>query len=186
MSLRFQQKLIIPADSRPLIVRTRLQASLEQTIPSRRVVSLAAPAGWGKTTALAQSAAASSLPVAWYTLDPSDRDPKLFLDYLLHSVASFVGGAAELVARLAAAQPHSLPEIFHAAALAISAARAPFVLVLDDFHVFDAPTPAGLASAGLIFDLLASVAQYASNCHLVLVSRTMPALRGLVRMVAQR
>lgn len=98
MSLRFQQKLIIPADSRPLIVRTRLQASLEQTIPSRRVVSLAAPAGWGKTTALAQWAAASGLPVAWYTLDPSDRDPKLFLDYLLHSVASFVSGAAELVA----------------------------------------------------------------------------------------
>lgn len=185
MSLRFQQKLIIPADSRPLIVRTRLQASLEQTIPSRRVVSLAAPAGWGKTTALAQWAAASGLPVAWYTLDPSDRDPKLFLDYLLHSVASFVSGAAELVARLAAAQPHSLPEIFHAAALAISAARAPFVLVLDDFHVFDAPAPSGLTSAGLIFDLLASVAQYASNCHLVLVSRTIPALRGLVRMVAQ-
>src|SRR5262249_17782859 len=38
----------------------------------------------------------------------------------------------------------------------------------------------------LVFDLLASVAQYAGNCHLVLASRTLPALHGLVRMVAQQ
>ena len=186
MSLRFQQKLIIPADRRPLIERPRLLGELDQAISARRVVALAAPAGWGKTTTLAQWAAVSSLPVAWYTLDASDRDPKLFLDYLLHSVAEFVPGAADLLARLAAAPPQGLPELIHAAALAISAARAPFALILDDFHVFDDAPPQGLPGAVLIFDLLASVAQYAANCHLVLVSRTLPALHGLVRMVAQQ
>ncbi|HRC75937.1 MAG TPA: transcriptional regulator, partial [Kouleothrix sp.] len=114
MSLRFQQKLIIPADRRPLIERPRLLGELEQAISARRVVALAAPAGWGKTTTLAQWAAVSSLPVAWYTLDASDRDPKLFLDYLLHSVAEFVPGAADLLARLAAAPPQGLPELIHA------------------------------------------------------------------------
>ncbi|MBS1966445.1 MAG: transcriptional regulator [Chloroflexi bacterium SZAS-1] len=186
MSLRFQQKLIIPADGRPLIERLQLRTELEQAITTRRVVALAAPAGWGKTTALAQWAAISSLPVAWYTLDPGDRDPKLFLDYLLHSIADFVDGAAELLARLVVSDPQGLPEIFHATALAISAGRIPFALVLDDFHVFDDAPPGGLPGTNLIFDLLASVAQYATKCHIVLVSRTLPALRGLVRMVAQQ
>ncbi len=186
MSLRFQQKLIIPADSRPLIERAQIVAELEQAIGTRRVVALAAPAGWGKTSALAQWAAASSLPVTWYTLDPSDRDPKLFLDYLLHSIAEFVPSAAELLANLASAAPQGMPEIIHAAALALSSARAPFALVLDDFHVFDDPPQSALPGVTQIFELIASVAQYASDCHIVLVSRTLPALHGLVRMIAQQ
>jgi ATP/maltotriose-dependent transcriptional regulator MalT len=186
MSLRFQQKLIIPATARPLVERPRLLAELEQVVTTRRVVALAAPAGWGKTTTLAQWAAASQLPVAWYTLDPADRDPQLFLDYLLHSVAAFVPAAAEIVTRLSTTAPQGLPELIHAAALAISAAPEPFALVLDDFHVLDEEPRSALPGAVLVFDLLASVAQYAGNCHLVLASRTLPALHGLVRMVAQQ
>jgi ATP/maltotriose-dependent transcriptional regulator MalT/DNA-binding SARP family transcriptional activator len=186
MSLRFQQKLIIPATARPLVDRPRLLSELEQVVTTRRVVALAAPAGWGKTTTLAQWAAGSRLPVAWYTLDPADRDPQLFLDYLLHSVAAFVPAAAEIVTRLSSSAPQSLPELIHAAALAISAAPAPFALVLDDFHVLDEEPRSALPGAVLVFDLLASVAQYAGNCHLVLASRTLPTLHGLVRMVAQQ
>jgi ATP/maltotriose-dependent transcriptional regulator MalT/DNA-binding SARP family transcriptional activator len=186
MSLRFQQKLIIPANGRPLIERPRLLTELEQVITTRRVVALAAPAGWGKTTALAQWAASSQLPTAWYTLDPSDRDPHLFLDYLLHSVAEFVPGAADLLACLATTPPQGLTELIHSAALAISAAKQPFALVLDDFHVFDDEQQSALPGAVQVFDLLASIAQYASNCHLVLASRTLPALHGLVRMLAQQ
>ena len=186
MSLRFQQKLIIPATARPLVERPRVLAELEQVVTTRRVVALAAPAGWGKTTTLAQWAAGSHLPVAWYTLDPADRDPQLFLDYLLHSVAAFVPDAAEIVTRLSTTAPQSMPELIHAAALAISAAPAPFALVLDDFHVLDEEPRSALPGAVLVFDLLASVAQYAGNCHLVLASRTLPTLHGLVRMVAQQ
>src|SRR5919202_471837 len=134
MALRFQQKLIIPAASRPLIARASLLTQLEQAITTKRVVALAAPAGWGKTTALAQWANASSLPVAWYTLDTADRDPQLFLDYLLHTVAAFVPGADTIVAQLAAAERRGLPELIQATALAIAAAPAPFALVFDDFQ----------------------------------------------------
>jgi ATP/maltotriose-dependent transcriptional regulator MalT/DNA-binding SARP family transcriptional activator len=185
MSLRFQQKLIIPATTRPLVERPRLLAELEEVVTNRRVVALAAPAGWGKTTTLAQWAAGSRLPVAWYTLDPADRDPQLFLDYLLHSVAAFVPAAAEIVTRLSTTAPQGLPDLIHATALAISAAPEPFALVLDDFHVLDEEPRSALPGAVLVFDLLASVAQYAGNCHLVIASRTLPTLHGLVRMVAQ-
>jgi ATP/maltotriose-dependent transcriptional regulator MalT len=204
MGLRFQQKLIIPSASRPLVVRAPLLAQLEQAITSKRVVALAAPAGWGKTTALAQWAGESSLPAAWYTLDAADRDPQLFLDYLLHTVAAFAPGAEAIVAQLAAAEPRGLPELIQATALALAAAPQPFVLVFDDFHVIEEqpddfwrePTshdaqPIGqerplLPGTALVLDLLASIAEYAGNCHLVFASRTLPALHGLVRLVAQQ
>jgi ATP/maltotriose-dependent transcriptional regulator MalT len=54
MALRFQQKLIVPTSARPLIDRPHVIAQLDHAIRSKRVVALAAPAGWGKTTALAQ------------------------------------------------------------------------------------------------------------------------------------
>jgi LuxR family maltose regulon positive regulatory protein len=210
MALRFQQKLIIPAASRPLVVRRRLLSQFEQAITTKRVVALAAPAGWGKTTSLAQWANDSSLPVAWYTLDAADRDPQLFLDYLLHTVAAFVPGAETIVAQLATTAPRGLPELIQATALAIAAAPAPFALVFDDFHVIEEqfddfvfePVASNaraqaadladgsdrplLPGTALVLDLLASIAEYAGDCHLVFASRTLPTLHGLVRMVAQQ
>ena len=204
MALRFQQKLIIPSASRPLVVRDKLLTQLEQAITTKRVVALAAPAGWGKTTALAQWASESSMPVAWYTLDATDRDPQLFLDYLLHTIAAFVPGADMIVTQLAATAPRGLPELIQATALAIAAAPAPFALVFDDFHVIEEqPNDFGVETASrdshsdgqerpllpgtaLVLDLLASIAEYAADCHLVFASRTLPALHGLVRMVAQQ
>lgn len=38
----------------------------------------------------------------------------------------------------------------------------------------------------LVFALLASIAEYASHCSLVLASRTLPVLHRMVRMVAQQ
>jgi ATP/maltotriose-dependent transcriptional regulator MalT/DNA-binding SARP family transcriptional activator len=181
---RFQQKLIIPAASRPLIDRFELIERLEQSITSMRVVALAAPAGWGKTTAVAQWAAQTALPVAWYALDPADGDPSLFLDYLLHGVVDYVPEARDLIARLASATPDEIPQLCHAAALAVASAPTPFALVLDDFHLLsEAPSATGLS---LIQSLLSSIAEYAPNCHLVVASRTPPALYGMVRLIAQQ
>lgn len=186
MALRFQQKLIIPTSSRPLVVRAQLLTQIEQAITTKRVVALAAPAGWGKTMVLAQWAQSSRLPVTWYTLDAADRDPQLFLDYLLHTVAERVPGATPILGQLAGAAPQNLPDLIHATALAIAATPEPFALVFDDFQVLEDEAPAALPGTSLVLDLLASIAEYATNCHLVFASRTLPAIHGLVRMVAQQ
>ncbi len=47
---------------------------------------LSAPAGYGKTTLLADFINASSLPFAWYTLDSQDSDPTVFLTYLIEAL----------------------------------------------------------------------------------------------------
>jgi ATP/maltotriose-dependent transcriptional regulator MalT len=186
MALRFGQKLIVPTATRPLLDRARLSAQIEAAVTTRRVVALTAPAGWGKTTALAQWAAGSSLPVGWYTLGHADRDPHLFLDYLLQAVAPFVPGAAALGAQLETTAPRRLPDIYHAAALEIAAAPSPFALVLDDFHLVDDEHADEVPGAPLIFELIGTILEYAEPCHVVLASRTLPARQGLARMGVQQ
>lgn len=186
MALRFQQKLIVPTSAQPLIERPHVLALLDRAIRSKRVVALAAPAGWGKTTALAQWVAQRTMPAAWYTLDSTDRDPHVFLDYLLHSVADLAPGSATIAARLAEATPQGLAEISQQVALAFADAPDHFALILDDVHVLDDDQSHAIPGVSLVLALLASIAEYATKCHLVLASRTLPTLHGMVRMVAQQ
>jgi ATP/maltotriose-dependent transcriptional regulator MalT/DNA-binding SARP family transcriptional activator len=186
MTLRFQHKLSIPTAAYPLVERTSFLDLLDQAIVSKQVVALAALAGWGKTTVLAQWAARTRLPVAWYTLDGTDRDPQLFLDYLLQAVAAYVPGAADLAGQLENTTPQSLPELFRTAALAIAAVSEPFALVLDDYHTLEDDSIPVLPGLELTFDFLARLAEYAPNCHLVISSRMLPNLRGIARLIAQR
>ncbi|HEU5102909.1 MAG TPA: tetratricopeptide repeat protein [Roseiflexaceae bacterium] len=186
MTLRFQHKLSIPTAAYQLIERTPVIDQLDQAITTKQVVALGALAGWGKTTVLAQWAARAALPVAWYTLDSTDRDPHLFLDYLLYAVRASVPEAADLAVQLTNTTPNALPDLFRSAALAIAAAPEPFALILDDYHVLEDDALPVLPGMELIFDLLAQVAEYAQNCHLVIASRMLPNLRGIARLTAQR
>ena len=186
MTLRFQHKLTIPSAAYPLVERAYLLDRLDGAICTKQVVALAALAGWGKTTTLAQWALQARLPVAWYTLDGSDRDPRQFLDYLLSALKDYVPSAGELLRQLGDATPQALPEIYRNAALAIAAAPSPFAIILDDYHVLEDDALPVLPGMELIFELLAKVAEYAHTCHLVLASRILPNLQGLARLTAQR
>lgn len=185
MALRFQQKLLVPRLTRPLIERPHVREQLDQAIATKNIVALVAPAGWGKTTLLSQWAERATLPIAWYTLDTTDRDPYVFLDYLVHAIADIIPGIAGVKAQLATSSPQALPDLFHTAALEIAAAPEPFVLVLDDFHVFELDSSPDVPGAALVFELLARIAEYAPACHLVVASRTLLSLHGLARLGVQ-
>ncbi len=186
MALRFQHKLVIPTAARPLVERASLVERLDQAVTANRIVALTAPAGWGKTMALAQWASHAHVPVAWYTLNSTDRDPHTFLDYLVQAVAAFVPGLDAIVSQLATTQPQGLPDLYHTTALMIAAAPSPFALVLDDFHLLKDEQAPAMPSLAPIFKLLVDVAEYGANCHLVLASRTLPSLEGLVRLLSER
>lgn len=62
-----ETKLIRPRPRSDLISRPRLLATLDEG-GSRRLTLLSAPAGFGKTTLLAQWSAAQSTPLAWLSL----------------------------------------------------------------------------------------------------------------------
>lgn len=185
---RFPQKLLVPSTARATVERPEQRALLDRTIGAHRATILAAPAGWGKTTLLAEWAQAATLPIAWYALDATDRDPYQLLDYLLTAVSPFVPGAAELARRLPHARHDELAVLMREAAALIADAEQDFALILDDLHLVTdggpAPPAAGLAD---VTGLLATLIDYAAPCHLVLASRTLPkSIPGLARAVAQQ
>lgn len=186
MAVRFQQKLVIPSAAHPLVDRTALLERIDRAVGSKALVALAAPAGWGKTTLLAQWAKRGTLPVAWYSLDATDRDPHLFLDYLLHAVRPYIRDAVDFIAQLAATPPSGLSDLFRVVAVAIAHTPTPFALVLDDFHLIEGDSAATQPGTASIFTLLMSLIDYAPGCHLVIASRALPDLHGIVRVIAQQ
>ena len=60
-----------------------------------RVTLVSAPAGFGKTTLVADWLATTSATVAWVSLDASDDDPRTFWRYVLASLDGALPGVGE-------------------------------------------------------------------------------------------
>ncbi|NUT13334.1 MAG: helix-turn-helix transcriptional regulator, partial [Cupriavidus sp.] len=131
-----------------------------------KLVLVRAPAGFGKTTAMAQireQMDAQGLATAWLTLDRADNDVSRFLNCL-----------AEAVQRLGIDAPAG-PAPFDAVA-ALAAYDSPFTLFIDDFYVVQEP-----AVLGLVRELVDYMPR---RGQIVLGSRSLPDL-GLGRLRAR-
>jgi len=122
-----------PARVQPaVVVREALVDRLLHT--AEPFVLVEAPAGYGKSTLLAQWAAAVEQPSAWLQLDASENDPLVLLRYLtaaLGPVATIDPALPELLdLRAPPVEERILPGL--AAAVA---AASPFLFVLDDGHL---------------------------------------------------
>ncbi len=76
-----ESKLHAPAIRRGVVARTPLLRRLANT-DSTAVVSVVAPAGYGKTTFLAQWAEDKKPQLAWVSIDDRDNDPVVLLSYI--------------------------------------------------------------------------------------------------------
>jgi LuxR family maltose regulon positive regulatory protein len=97
--------LYIPPLRANLVPRPRLIARLEAGLEGRLTL-ISAPAGYGKTTLVAEWLQAGGHRVAWLSLDENDNDPRRFLAYLLaalRQVQAEIGQVAE--AMLQSPQP---------------------------------------------------------------------------------
>ena len=133
---------------------------------------MSAPAGFGKTTLLAEWLAAtppSGRPAAWVSLDQGDNAPGLFWAYLiaaLQTVRPRVGENARSLLHLP--QPPPIESVLTTLINEINAIEDDFALILDDFHVIDAQ-PVHSAIAFLLDHL-------PPRMHLVIASRSDAAL----------
>jgi LuxR family transcriptional regulator, maltose regulon positive regulatory protein len=71
------------------VLRTALVKRLRNS--NARVVLAVGPAGYGKTTLLAQWAAAETRPVAWLTCDDRDNDPAVLLAHIRGAIGRALG-----------------------------------------------------------------------------------------------
>src|SRR5499427_8591564 len=129
-------KLRRPRPRPGTVCRSSLVARLARD-DLRSVVSVAAPAGYGKTTLLSQWAERDGRAFAWVSVDDRDNDPKVLLNYVaeaLNAVEPVGQRVFDALASPVSSVPGSVvPRIGAAFASMIS----PVVLVLDDVHLLD-------------------------------------------------
>ena len=75
-------KLYLPPPRTNVVLRPRLIARLNEGL-DRKLTLIAAPAGFGKTTLLAEWIPQSGRAVSWVSLDEADNDLTRFLTYFI-------------------------------------------------------------------------------------------------------
>src|SRR5690242_10436192 len=122
----------------PVRSRTVQRSSLIEKLTredTRPIVSVVAPAGYGKTTLLSQWAEHSDQAFAWVSVDERDNDPKVLLTYVaqaLDAVQPVDGRVFEALASPVSSVPGSVVPRLGAA---LASMTTPVVLVLDDVHL---------------------------------------------------
>ena len=157
---------IRPPALRPGIVPRTLVGRLRRDTAA--VVVIVAPPGYGKTTLLAQWAAAETRPVAWLSIDSRDNEPLVLVRNLVAAVDRVQPLDRRLLTALGAARRAPPAPLVARAAAALASAAEPFVLALDDVDRLHAPDARrALASV---------VARLPRGSTRALAGRTMPRL----------
>lgn len=142
-------KLYVPPRRSRIVLRPRLDERLDEGL-RRRLTLVSAPAGFGKSTLVAEWVAACGLPGAWLSLDEGDAEPTRFLTYLVEALRTLRSGVGECV--LATLRSGQLPPVEATLTPLVNelvALPTDVVLVLDDYHTVDG-TPADEAVAFLL------------------------------------
>ena len=154
------------------LLRTRLTDALLEN-SQRKLLLVIAPAGYGKTTLLADFAEDAPFSVAWLTLDPADRDPRSFVEYVIAAIQQrFPDCGRTTLDALRAAPDITMRSAALARTLAADVYRnVPGVcmLVLDDFHEVNDSAPV----TTFLDELLRLVPE---NLRVLVAGRTLPNL----------
>jgi LuxR family transcriptional regulator, maltose regulon positive regulatory protein len=159
---------------RPGVVPRRRLAERVAAATQAPLTLLSAPAGFGKTTLLAEwlaEAATNGAAVAWLSLDRRDNDPVLFWTYVVTAMRAAAPGLGDAALQLLASSPSDSSSNDAALAVLLNEVEGlstNLVLALDDYHVIDTPE----VHEGIQFVLEHQPAQL----HLILATRSDPPL----------
>jgi ATP-dependent transcriptional regulator len=127
-------KIYPPVRRGPLLERPRLLNFLHENI-DKTLILLSAPAGYGKTVLLIQFYHDTDLPVAWYSLDETDRNLHRFVEHLVASLRERFPAFGRLT--LGVLRAGAPPETVATAIINDMLENIPdyFALILDDYHM---------------------------------------------------
>jgi LuxR family maltose regulon positive regulatory protein len=108
---------------------------VERVRTGEPVVVLSAPAGYGKTTLLAEWAGAEERSVAWLTITEGDNDLATFVAYVVRALDEVEPFSPETLASITAAGAHGPTVLVPRLGRALLDRSEPFVLALDDVHL---------------------------------------------------
>ena len=159
-------KFAIPKIRSVLLPRSHLVSRLEEAT-TRELVLISTPAGFGKTTLLANWAMHTDKTVAWLSVDKDDNDSARFWRYVFAAVDRVRSGIDKSRLSLfnAAAQPTS-KAVITLFVNELAAQPDEFVLVLDDYQRIEASV--------VHEDLAFLLEQLPPSLHLVISTRSDP------------
>src|SRR5215471_18540430 len=131
-------KLRPPQTRRGTVLRASLIDRLARD-DLRLVVSVVAPAGYGKTTLLSQWAECTGQTFAWVSVDERDNDPKVLLTYVAQALDRVQPVGHRVFDALASPASSVHGSVVPRLGAAFAAMTAPVVLVLDDVHLLNNP-----------------------------------------------
>ena len=174
-------KVIIPRKRSDYISRTRLIRILDDILDLKLLI-VAAPAGYGKTSLLVDFSSQTQLPVCWFALDPLDCDPQRFIAHFIASLHHcFPTFGAQAISALNDFSQDTLniePVVSAVVNDAYEHISEHFVLILDDYHLVRDSKPVENFLNRVIQDL-------AENSHIIIASRTLLTLPDLSLLVAR-
>jgi LuxR family maltose regulon positive regulatory protein len=174
-------KVMPPRRRADVLTRQRLLDRLYDMV-DRKAVLMSAPAGYGKTTLLVDFAQDLEHPVCWYTLDESDRDPRIFLEHLVlslrHRFPQFgerTRQALATIPKLSDGAPGVVNVLLNEM---VDAIPRWFVLVLDDYHRLGETQEVGAI-------LSRYLTQQTDQCLTIIASRSVIELPSAISLAAR-
>ena len=166
-----ETKLHVPRRRRGLVARPRLNERLSRGAEAALTL-VSAPAGFGKTTLLAEWLAVTTgngCSAAWLSLDQRDNDPAVLWPYVVAALRTAAPGVGhDALSLLQSPQPPPIDAVLATLLNDLNAVPNDLVLVLDDYH---------LVEARELHDGMAFLLEHLPpQVHLVLAGRTDPPL----------
>ena len=173
-----QTKIITPQRRKDYLSRPRLLELLSDLFDFRLII-IAAPAGYGKTTLLVDFAHQFDWPVCWLALEPIDHDITRFLSHFIYSIKRNFPDFGSTAIKLLETTPSDQINLdFLITTITNEKITEHFIIVLDDYHL--------LQSSPKIDQFLSDFIQRADeNCHIAITSRKLLTLPDLPLMVAR-
>ena len=132
------------------------------------VVTIVAPAGYGKTTLVARWAEADPRPFAWVALDGADDDALMLLRYIAAAIHRVEPVPPDVFDALSGPGGSTWSKRVPRVGGALAALEGPLVLVLDDVHAVANPS---------CLDVLAALVGFLpAGSQIAVTSREEPAL----------
>ncbi len=171
-----KSKFYLPRLRQTLVHRPLLLSQLQVGV-QRSLTLVSAPAGFGKTTLLAEWANQEARPIVWFSLDNGDNDPVQFTSNLVY--------AFDCLEARGITHPtppdQSLPPQFILQTLLgeLDALITDTVLMLDDYHIIQSP---------LVHELTVFLIEHLpAHLHLVIATRAdLPIPLARLRAQAER
>jgi LuxR family transcriptional regulator, maltose regulon positive regulatory protein len=133
-------KLHVPRPQPGFVPRPRLTARLDEGL-AHGLILVCAPAGFGKTSLLADWTHRDQRPVAWLSLDAGDNDPARFWRHVVAALGRVrLAAAGRIAPLLGPPAPASFEGLVTALIneLAVPPGEGEVALVLDDYHLIEA------------------------------------------------